>query len=211
MPVEHSRVDRKQHWENVYATRSPLEVSWYQREPALSLELIRRSGVGPDDALIDVGGGASLLVDRLLAAGHTRVAVLDLSAAALAHARSRLGDAAARVQWFEADVTRFVAPQPFVLWHDRAVLHFLTDPADQARYVATLERTLAARGHVILAAFARGGPTQCSGLDIVQYDAARVQALLGARYRLLEERAERHRTPAGKEQAFAFFRLQRSD
>lgn len=201
--------DRKQHWENVYSTRSPLDVSWYQAEPRLSLELIAASGVGKDAAIIDVGGGASLLVDRLLELGFRNPAVLDLAGNALAHARRRLGAAAAAVEWYEEDVTRFAAPHRFDLWHDRAVFHFLTQPGDRENYVKALRRAVAPGGHVVMAAFALGGPTRCSNLDIVQYDAGKMQAELGAEFRLVEERSELHITPAAKEQLFGFFRFVR--
>jgi 2-polyprenyl-3-methyl-5-hydroxy-6-metoxy-1,4-benzoquinol methylase len=199
--------DRKAHWEKVYTDKSPLEVSWYQNEPTLSLRLIRNTGLAGDASIIDVGGGASILVDRLLEQGYHRVAVLDLSAHALDYARQRLGDQAGRVEWIEADVTEFQASHTFDLWHDRAVFHFLTDPADRANYVDALKRALAPDGHVIIAAFAIGGPTQCSGLDIVQYDAAKLQGELGDAFELVEESGEMHLTPASKEQKFGYFRF----
>jgi len=197
-------MERKAHWETVYQTKSPLEVSWYQREPEISLALIERAGVGPEDAIIDVGGGASVLVDRLLARGFERLAVLDVSAKALTLARERLGERARKVEWFEADVTSFSSPHRFRLWHDRAVFHFLTDPSDRQAYVNSLSNTLEPGGHLIIATFAIGGPTKCSGLDICQYDAARMSVELGSGFELLDEVAETHLTPAGKEQRFIF-------
>lgn len=201
--------DRKQHWEDVYTNKSPLEVSWYQQEPAVSLRLIAASGLTKDAPLIDVGGGASLLVDRLLALGYTRLAVLDIAGQALAHARSRLGERAGAVAWYEADVTAFAPPHPFALWHDRAVFHFLTEATERRRYVETLRRTLLPDGQVVIAAFAVGGPTRCSGLPIVQYDAQRVCGELGAGFELLEQVDEAHVTPGAKVQAFSFFRFVR--
>jgi predicted RNA methylase len=200
---------RKQHWEEVYTSKSPLEVSWYQAEPRLSLALIEHSGHGRDTALIDIGGGASTLVDRLQSQGYCKLAVLDISATALAVARQRLGSGADDIEWFESDVTQFTAPHPFGLWHDRAVFHFLTAAEDRQRYVDVLHRTLIPGGHVIMAAFAIGGPTRCSGLDIVQYDAPKLMAELGPDFQLEEQQTEVHRTPAGKEQLFGFFRLRR--
>jgi ubiquinone/menaquinone biosynthesis C-methylase UbiE len=202
---------RKQHWEQVYTNKSALEVSWYQAEPLLSLELIHRSGLGQDAPLIDVGGGASLLVDRLQAQGYRQLAVLDISGAALAVARKRLAEHAAAIEWYEADVTQFSAPHPFSLWHDRAVFHFLTAADDRQRYVEVLKRTLVSGGHVIIAAFAIGGPTRCSGLEIVQYDTAKLMAELGPNFQLEEQQTEIHLTPAGKEQRFGFFRLRKLD
>ncbi len=198
--------DRKQHWEQVYTNRSPLEVSWYQAEPALSLALIERSRAGKEAAVIDIGGGASLLVDRLLARGYRQLAVLDISGTALDVARKRLGAEASAVEWIESDITRFRAARQYAVWHDRAVFHFLTDPGDRRRYVEALRRSLAAGGQAIIAAFAPGGPTRCSNLDIVQYDAARLQAELGPEFRLEEQQGESHTTPAGKVQEFLYFR-----
>ena len=202
-------MNRKQHWESVYSTKSPLEVSWYQTEPRLSLQLIAATGAAKDAPLIDVGGGASVLVDRLLDGGYTSVSVLDISNQALAHARRRLGARADRVEWLEADITAFDPPRTFQVWHDRAVFHFLTDAEDRRKYVAALRRGLAIGGQLIVAAFAIGGPVKCSGLDIVQYDAAKMTTELGPGFRLLEEQGERHATPSGKEQLFGYFRFQR--
>ena len=201
--------ERQEHWNKVYADKSPLEVSWYQQAPELSLSMIARSGIALDAPLIDVGGGASTLVDHLLAKGYRRPAVLDISGLALAHARQRLGAEARQVEWFEADVTAFEAPHPYALWHDRAVFHFLTEADDRRRYVAALERALSPTGQVIIAAFAIGGPEQCSGLDIVQYDAAKLSAELGAGFTLLEQASELHHTPAGGEQRFGYYRFAR--
>ncbi len=199
-------MNRKTHWEGVYRDKSPLNVSWYQREPSQSLDLIGRSVANTTAAIIDVGGGASLLVDRLLDLGYQHVSVLDISARALAHARARLAERADQVEWIESDITLFRPAHRYALWHDRAVFHFLTDANDRMAYVDTLRRSLLSGGHAIIAAFAIGGPTQCSGLDIVQYDAAKLMRELGAGFELLEERSELHITPAGKEQKFSYFR-----
>lgn len=202
-------MDRKKHWETVYEQKSPGEVSWYQRDPVLSLELIQHAGIARDAAIIDVGGGASVLVDRLLAIGYRNVSVLDLSARALAYAQARLSGTSHHVTWIEADITAFAPPVSYDLWHDRAVFHFLTGADDRRKYVAVLKRSVKSGGHVIIAAFAIGGPTQCSGLDIVQYDAEKLSNTLGASFRLMEERAELHVTPAKKEQKFVYFRFVR--
>lgn len=202
--------ERKQHWERIYHDKSPLEVSWYQTAPSLSLELIRVSGCDPASPLIDVGGGASTLVDHLLDAGFSAVSVLDISSRALAHARQRLGERAGQVQWIASDITGFEPTGTYALWHDRAVFHFLTEAEDRLRYRQVLRRALAKGGQVIMGTFAPGGPEVCSGLPIVQYDGARLQAELGARFRLLETRSELHRTPAGTDQPFNFFRLVQS-
>ena len=175
----------------------------------LSLRLIRNCALHPDEAIIDVGGGASLLVDRLLAEGYRRLAVLDISACALALAEVRLGERADVVEWFEADITEFFPPHPFSLWHDRAVFHFLTEAEERGKYVEILHKTLRPGGHLILAAFAIGAPTQCSGLNIVQYDAQKLLRELGGQFELIEDLGERHVTPSGKEQLFSYFRLTR--
>jgi len=198
-------IDRKAHWEGVYQDKSPLEVSWFQKEPYLSLELIRSTQIARDAPIIDVGGGASVLVDYLCKEGYTNIAVLDISEKALACAKDRLGDAANAVEWYEDDITRFKAPHSFSLWHDRAVFHFLTDSSDRAKYVKALKHAIRPGGHLIIAAFAIGGPTQCSGLDIVQYDAEKLLAELGEGFDLLEEKHEVHITPADKEQKFIYF------
>lgn len=200
---------RKTHWENVYLAKSPRELSWYQEVPSISLQLIHDAELDLDEPIIDIGGGASSLVDHLLNAGHTSLAVLDLSAHALDRARERLGERASEVGWFEEDVTYFEPPQQYSLWHDRAVFHFLTDAGDRQRYLDTLKRALKPNGHVVIGTFAVGGPSKCSGLDIVQYDASKLMAELGDGFKLLEERTETHITPAKNEQKFAYFHLLR--
>lgn len=202
-------MSRKEHWNQVYAAKPADEVSWFQTHPATSLRLIAASGVAKDAGLIDVGGGASVLVDRLVEGGFAPLAVVDLSAAALDHARRRLGERARQVEWMEADITSFVPPRRFGLWHDRAVFHFLTAKTDRQKYVAALRRTLAAAGQVIIATFAADGPVRCSGLEVVRYDAPALGAELGPEFELLEEVAETHVTPWNTEQKFAYFRLAR--
>ena len=162
---------RKEHWQNIYSEKSASDVSWYQAEPQLSLDLIRASGIGSDEAIIDVGGGASVLVDRLYGSGYSKLSVLDISGNALASARNRLGVIAENIEWIEDDITEFQPTHRYALWHDRAVFHFLTDKSDREKYVDVLEHALLPAGHLIIAAFAIGGPVKCSGLDIVQYDA----------------------------------------
>lgn len=197
---------RQEHWNKVYETRGADEVSWYQRRPDVSLALIAESGVGKEAGIIDVGGGASTLVDRLLDAGYRGLAVLDISGTALRLSRKRLGSRADAVEWFEADVTTFSPPHRFGLWHDRAVFHFLTSAADRRAYVATLKRVLEPGGGVIIATFALGGPAKCSGLAVVRYDAKGMSAELGPDFTLLEVRRETHVTPGKAEQPFVYFR-----
>lgn len=200
-------MNRQEHWNQVYQTKATNDVSWYQRRPDISLALIAASGLGKDAGVIDVGGGASTLVDFLLDDAYTPLAVLDISAQALAHSRARLGPRAASVDWFEADVTSFESPRRFGLWHDRAVFHFLTAPEDRRGYVATLKRTLQPGGAVIIATFALDGPPKCSGLEVMRYDESSLLAELGPGFRLEETRRETHVTPWESEQRFSYFRL----
>lgn len=199
--------DRKKHWEKVYRDKLPGETSWYQSDPLLSLSMIEHTGFGPAGSLIDIGGGASLLVDHLLDLGYRDLTVLDVSRAALAQAASRLENRAARVDWLEADVTQFKPARHFTIWHDRAAFHFLTADSDRQRYRVALKAALTPGGQAIIATFAPGGPEKCSGLPIVRYDSPRLLKALGPGFVLLEQQDEVHITPAGREQLFRFFRL----
>ena len=199
--------ERREHWERVWRSKSPDQLSWYQPEPVVSLELIAAAGIAGDGGIIDVGGGASVLPDRLLDRGYSRLAVMDLSGAAMQASRARLGARAASVEWFEADVTSFEPPRRFALWHDRAVFHFLTDAKDRRRYVATLCRTLAPGGTVVIAAFAPDGPPKCSGLEVMRHDEHSLAAELGPAFRLADTRRESHRTPWQTQQAFVYCRF----
>lgn len=195
----------KEHWESIYASRKPDEVSWFQPRPAVSLELIRRVAPRREAAIIDVGGGASTLVDALLSSGYRRVTVSDISAAGLRHAEQRLGAAGAQVAWRCADILDDdLPPAAFDVWHDRAVFHFLTSSADRHRYVAQVARAVRPNGHVIVATFAEDGPPRCSGLDVVRYSAADLHAQFGAQFELIEKVREEHRTPSGSRQAFQY-------
>jgi SAM-dependent methyltransferase len=198
-------VDRKTHWETIYKTKPPDQVSWFQPEATLSLALIRRIAPDATAAIIDVGGGASRLIDGLLAAGYRELCVLDLSPTALADARRRVGPAGAAVTWLEADVLgATLPPAAFDVWHDRAVFHFLTDAADRARYVAQVRRAVRPGGHVLVAAFADDGPAQCSGLPVVRYSASALHGEFGAGFRLVDSAREEHVTPSGATQAFVY-------
>ena len=201
-------MDRKTHWETVYTQKNPMEVSWYQEAPTTSLTLIQKVGLNKDDRIIDVGGGASTLVDQLIRLGFEDVTVLDLSAAALEKAKQRLGDLAKKVEWLEQDVTTYTPRQPFNLWHDRAVFHFLTDLNDRNRYIEVLKASLVPHGHVVLATFASDGPNKCSGLDVCRYSAESLQDAMGSSFHLVETRYETHHTPWNSEQRFiyAYFR-----
>ncbi len=198
-------VDRQHHWESVYRNKASDEVSWFQPHAASSLRLIQESGVGLDAQIIDVGGGASVLVDNLLDAGYRHLTVLDLSESALAETRRRLGARASQVTWRAADITRASLPaNTYDVWHDRAVFHFLTDPSDRARYVEQVLHAVKPGGHVIVATFGPGGPLQCSGLDVVRYAPDTLHAEFGEPFRLLSHETEIHQTPTGKEQEFVY-------
>jgi 2-polyprenyl-3-methyl-5-hydroxy-6-metoxy-1,4-benzoquinol methylase len=204
-----SELDRKQHWECVYGGKPAQQTSWHQAVPRLSLSMIANTGFDHGVALIDVGGGASLLADFLLDLDYRDLTVLDISRAALDLARARLGDRALRVNWVEADVTRYAPDRQFEIWHDRAAFHFLTVPGDRQRYVRVLRKALAPGGQAVIATFAPSGPEKCSGLDIVRYDAAKLGNELGAEFVLQEQEEETHVTPANREQIFNFFRFRR--
>lgn len=200
----------KSHWERVYSEKAIDSVSWFQDYPALSMQLIHATAIDKDAAIIDVGGGASGLVDNLLDEGYRTIAVLDLAGAALNHAKERLGDRAAAVEWYEQDVTTFNPPHPFQLWHDRAVFHFLTEATARSRYLEVLAKAVPVGGHVIIATFAPQGPEQCSGLAVERYDEAKIVPLFAPRFTLVERLSELHRTPALKDQHFNYFRFRRA-
>ncbi|MEP6591724.1 MAG: class I SAM-dependent methyltransferase [Gemmatimonadota bacterium] len=195
----------KQHWDAVYATKAATDVSWFQPEARLSLELIQAAVPERSAAILDVGGGASLLVDGLLAAGYRALSVLDISAAALEQARTRLGARAVEVAWLDADVLSVQLPAAaFDMWHDRAVFHFLTAPSDRRRYLDQVRHAVCPGGHVVVATFAEDGPTRCSGLEVARYSAEALTAELGTGFRLLRSRREDHLTPSGSRQRFTY-------
>jgi SAM-dependent methyltransferase len=197
--------DPRSHWERVYRTKQPTEVSWYRAHLELSLRLIGEAARDRDAHVIDVGGGESTLVDDLVARGYRNVHVLDISPTAIAVARKRLGRDADRVVWLCGDVTALSLPrQAYDVWHDRAVFHFLTTEEARAAYVHQVTHAVRAGGHVIVATFGPEGPTRCSGLDVVRYDPERLHGEFGARFRLVDHYTELHRTPAGAVQQFIY-------
>jgi 2-polyprenyl-3-methyl-5-hydroxy-6-metoxy-1,4-benzoquinol methylase len=203
------QLERKQHWENVYAKKAENELSWFQAAPATSLEFIRRCSGGPDAPIIDIGGGESRLVDYLLDAGYSDVTVLDLSEHAIAATQKRLGSRAPSVRWVVGDVTTWVAERKYRLWHDRAVLHFLTEPADRQAYLKTLLAAVEPGGCIVISTFALDGPERCSGLPVVRYSAETLAAELGSQVRLVDTVREDHATPWGAIQRFQFSRFTR--
>ena len=196
--------DRQAHWDNVYSTKSESEVSWFQETPVPSLELLALIDAQPDSAIVDIGGGASRLVDRLVSEGYEEVTVLDLSEAALAAAQTRIGSKAAHVKWEVADVTKWRPSKRYDVWHDRAAFHFLTSLSDQRSYVKQLRRALSWGGHVIMGTFAFDGPEKCSGLPVARHDAQSLLAALGSEFTLIDERRHEHVTPWGTTQHFQF-------
>lgn len=200
---------RKSHWENIYTIKDSAEVSWYQQHPAISLELINSTGVAKEAQIIDVGGGASTLVDALLAQGFEHLTVLDIASAALEKSKARLGERANGVEWLEADITQVTLPRHnYDLWHDRAVFHFLTDAGDRRSYVNALAESLKPGGHLIVATFATDGPKRCSGLETMRYSPGDLLDAFGDDFRLVESVGEAHRTPFGTEQNFMYCHLQ---
>jgi len=194
--------NRKEHWEAIYESKPEDQLSWTQAHPSPSLEWILEALPDRSSRVIDVGGGLSNLVDHLLDAGYRRPAVLDISGAALRAAAKRLGDRASFAEWIEADITTFHPHSPFSLWHDRAVFHFLTSRADREKYLASVRRSLAGGGFLLMATFSPAGPAQCSGLDVMRFDEAALSRELGEAYSLLRAERRVHRTPWGATQEF---------
>jgi ubiquinone/menaquinone biosynthesis C-methylase UbiE len=195
----------KQHWEEIYTSKPTDAVSWFQPHASLSLDLIKATGVAKDAGIIDVGGGASTLVDDLLANGYNDLTVLDLSAHAMQAARQRLGKDERMVRWIEADITEVdLPPKRYDIWHDRAVFHFLTTPEAREAYVQTVFRSVKPGGHVIVATFAEDGPLECSGLPVMRYRPDELHDEFGEAFTLLKHTREAHHTPAGKVQQFVY-------
>jgi 2-polyprenyl-3-methyl-5-hydroxy-6-metoxy-1,4-benzoquinol methylase len=201
--------DRIAHWEGVYATKAENEVSWFQEDPAISIEMIKLTMATRDSAIIDIGGGASRLVDALLNDGYRDVTVLDLSATALELAKRRIGPASAQVEWIVADVTTWTPAQQYEVWHDRAAFHFLTDPDDRRAYLKCLRSATAPGAQIIIGTFALDGPEKCSGLPVRRYDSNSLADELGSSFELAETRSENHKTPWNSNQSFQFCRFER--
>jgi 2-polyprenyl-3-methyl-5-hydroxy-6-metoxy-1,4-benzoquinol methylase len=202
-------MDYKAHWEGVYTDKAVDEVGWYKPNFDVSLSLIAEASASLSARVIDIGGGASLLVDSLIDRGYEHVAVLDIAAPALEHAKRRLGDKGALVQWLVADVREAKGLGEFDIWHDRAVFHFLVNAADRQKYAALLKQTVPIGGHVIISAFSPTGPGQCSGLDTCRYSSDSLAAELGDGFRLIKDVPEIHVTPRGKSQSFVYAMLLR--
>jgi 2-polyprenyl-3-methyl-5-hydroxy-6-metoxy-1,4-benzoquinol methylase len=198
-------MEARSHWDHVYATKAHDLLSWYRPHLETSLLLIERAAGGCSAAIIDVGGGESTLVDDLLARDYPNVTVLDVSQTAIEVTKRRLGQAAQWVKWQCADITQAVLPaHSFDIWHDRAVFHFLTELEQRTAYVQSVASAVKPGGHVIVGTFGPAGPTRCSGLDVIRYDAPSLHGAFGRRFRLVENSSELHETPFGTIQEFLY-------
>jgi 2-polyprenyl-3-methyl-5-hydroxy-6-metoxy-1,4-benzoquinol methylase len=198
-------VNVKTHWENVYATRAPESVSWYRAHLETSLALIERATDARSASIIDIGGGESTLVDDLLLRGYENVTVLDVSQTAIEVTKMRLGSPAEQVRWLVADIAAVdLKTHAYDLWHDRAVFHFLTTPWRRIAYVRQVTRAVKPGGHVIVSTFGPEGPRECSGLEVVRYDAESLHGEFGGHFRLIESSKELHQTPFGTTQQFLY-------
>jgi SAM-dependent methyltransferase len=201
-------IDMRAHWEGVYGSKLPTEVSWYQEHLKASIEMIERSGTARNDHIIDAGGGASTLVDDLIERGFRNITVLDVSPKAIERSQARLGDRSAIVHWIAGDVLETPLEQGrYGLWHDRAVLHFLTDVGSRRKYVEQVRRAVGQGGRLVISAFSLDGPPKCSGLPVQRYSPVSLLAEFGPDFRMMESRTEDHRTPLGAVQSFIYCTL----
>lgn len=201
--------ETRKHWDEVYCSKAEGEVSWFQEHPERSLAMIETIAHERSTSIIDVGGGASRIVDELLIAGYADLTVLDISEAALGWSKARLGPRAANVKWIVADITNWSPDRTWGVWHDRAVFHFLTDAASQKAYIKALDRATAPGAAVIIATFALDGPERCSGLPVQRYSPDTLAARLGPHFHLVGQQVETHLTPKGAQQRFQFSVLKR--
>lgn len=202
--------DPATHWDAVYRAKQAEQLSWFRPRLDVSLELLELAGLTNVSRVIDVGAGASTLVDHLLLRGVESIIAVDLSAAALQATRNRLSDRAAKVRWIVGDVTKLDLPASSVdIWHDRAALHFLTDPTEAVAYVRVAANAIASDGYAVIGGFASDGPEQCSGLPVVRRDPSQIAELLSEHFTMIEARRETHATPGGSAQRFAYALLRR--
>jgi len=202
MPMDHTT--RKDHWNKIYATKQPGEVSWTQENPKTSLEFIHNLTLSKSASIIDVGGGDSRLVDKLLAEGFEDITVLDISEKALLRAQARLGKMAKRVQWIVSDVTEFTTERTFDLWHDRAAFHFLTTDDQIDKYLVRARKNVKEGGFMVIGTFSDSGPKECSGLAVKQYSEKLLEAQLGEGFRRINCLRETHETPLRRYSIFFF-------
>lgn len=195
---------RKTHWDNAYLAKPAAALSWFQSRPAESLQLIEKLQLPNDASIIDIGAGASTLVDQLLASGYLDISILDISAVALHEVKKRLGSGSTRVSCIESNVLDFAASRQYALWHDRAAFHFLTSAQDRRRYIRRLRQSLLLKGYLVLATFGPEGPQRCSGLPVQRYGVEQLQALLGNDFVLQRHILHDHHTPGGFVQQFLY-------
>lgn len=196
--------DRKSHWENIYENRQPDEVSWYQAIPAISLDFVKLAKLPKTASIIDIGGGESFLVDYLLEEGYKNITVLDISDAAIRHARQRLGDNAKKVKWIVSDVCDFEPEEKYDFWHDRGTFHFLTNEEDIQKYIAIIRKAVKPKGYVVIGTFSDLGPQRCSGLEIHQYSEDLMERQVEPYFQKVHSRREDHLTPYNTVQNFLF-------
>jgi hypothetical protein len=201
--------DKRAHWDNAYTAKNETQVSWYQLNPTRSLDWIMTAAPDRSASIIDAGGGASRLADGLIAGGYSDLTVLDVSEVALSRTKARLGAQTSKISWIVSDVTEWTPRRTWNVWHDRAVFHFLVDGAAQDAYLRALTQGTAPGSTVVMAAFALNGPERCSGLPVQRYSPATLATRLGSRFVLHDEATERHRTPFGTTQEFAYAAFRR--
>ena len=200
--------NEKNHWENIYSTSSANQLSWFQAVPETSLKIIQKLSNNKAQ-ILDVGAGASMLVDSLLKLGYSKLGVLDISQSAIDLVKNRIGEDAKKIDFYNSDLRQFAPLHSFDIWHDRAVFHFFNDEYSKKLYVDALKKTVRKNGHIIIATFAQDGPTKCSGLDITQYDNESIRLVLGDEFKLLDHQLETHLTPKGNRQRFIYFTFER--
>ncbi len=203
--------DRKQHWETIYQTKPLTDVSWYQPTPETSLQFVRELAIPKDAKIIDIGGGDSFLVDHLLALGYSDVTVLDISEAAIARAKQRLGVGAEKVTWIVADASTFQPTETYDLWHDRAAFHFLTDPLEIEQYVKTATENIRINGSLVIGTFSTDGPLKCSGIPIQQYTPDLLQEQFSEGFECIQCFTQDHPTPFDTLQNFVFCRFRKKE
>lgn len=196
----------KEHWEHIYKTKDHKQVGWYQESPAISIELLSKINASPTQSIIDVGCGASVLVDNLIQQSYKNITLLDLSEKALSSIKSRLAEQGNIPQYLSKDITKNIDfKKTFDVWHDRAVFHFLTNAGDRETYMENLNNSLSPSGHAIIGTFSLNGPSKCSGLDIVQYNENKMRLELPDNLELLESKTSTHVMPGGTEQEYIYF------